>query len=126
MKTPIYFRWAIGISIFLLSLSSRAESPRPATSDHAPLSAVQSPVGKQVFDNWCAACHGESPFLPGTSYLAITRGAELSVIEKRKDLSPDYVRKIVRVGINGMPPFRKTEITGEQLEALIAYLTRKQ
>jgi mono/diheme cytochrome c family protein len=31
---------------------------------------------------------------------------------------------IVRNGITVMPPFRKTEVTDAQLDAIVAYLTR--
>jgi mono/diheme cytochrome c family protein len=40
------------------------------------------------------------------------------------DLPPDIVRHFVRHGITIMPPFRKTEISDAELDALAGYLSR--
>ena len=82
--------------------------------------------GKQVFDYWCAPCHAPGPGHPGTQGLQIKyRGTETpAVLEDRTDLTPAVVRTFVRQGVLSMAPFRKTEITDAELDALGAYLSR--
>jgi mono/diheme cytochrome c family protein len=38
---------------------------------------------------------------------------------------PELTRSFVRTGVSVMPPFRKTEISDADLEALAAYLAPK-
>jgi mono/diheme cytochrome c family protein len=45
-------------------------------------------------------------------------------ITEWKDLTPQYVRFMVRHGISVMPHFRKTEINDSELDALAKYLSR--
>ena len=80
--------------------------------------------GEAVFQKWCDGCHMDSPFAPGTIQLRQLRGKDLSLVLKRTDLKPDFLRHIVRKGMNGMPLFRRTEISDEELEQLIDFLVR--
>ncbi len=59
---------------------------------------------------------------PGTFQLNATRGADYAVLEAREDLTADYVKYIVRNGLNGMPPFKPTVITDSELDELAGYL----
>jgi mono/diheme cytochrome c family protein len=77
--------------------------------------------GQQVYDAWCQPCH--NPAGPGTHMLAKRLGADHSLIDKRDDLTADYIRYVVRNGLNGMLAFRKTEVTDGELDAVIDYLT---
>ena len=81
-------------------------------------------AGERVYSRWCAGCHMDSPFAPGTIQLKQTRGPDKALIEQRADLSEAYVRLLVRKGFAGMPLFRRTEITDADLDALVAYLVR--
>lgn len=82
--------------------------------------------GKQVFDQWCQGCHMDSPFAPGTIFLKSEYNLAQPVIEKRTDLSAEFVLHLVRNGKGGMPSFRNTEITPTELTALVNYLTDKK
>jgi mono/diheme cytochrome c family protein len=79
--------------------------------------------GREVFDYWCAPCHAPGPKHPGTQALdALYRGQKPGALEERSDLVPALTETFVRTGVSIMPPFRKTEISDEDLAALAAYL----
>jgi hypothetical protein len=67
--------------------------------------------------------------MPGTAALAAKykgkQPAVSPVLEERTDLTAASVRFFVRQGVSVMAPFRKTEITDADLDALAAYLTRR-
>jgi mono/diheme cytochrome c family protein len=91
----------------------------------ATTAAAQEPAarGKQVFDQWCAPCHGDGPGKPGTAALdALYKGQKPALLEDRTDLVPELTKQFVRTGVSVMPFFRKTEISDADLEALAAYL----
>lgn len=80
--------------------------------------------GQVVYTKWCAPCHASGPGHPGTQSLEIKYRGELpAVLEDRDDLTPDFVRTLVREGILMMAPFRKTEVTDAELDDIAAYLT---
>ena len=82
--------------------------------------------GTAVFQNWCAPCHAPGPRHPGTQALeALYKGAKPAALEQRTDLLPELTRAFVRTGVSVMPPFRKTEISDADLEALAVYLAPK-
>lgn len=93
--------------------------------------------GREVFHARCIACHGAIPeemfgalFLPpmpGTQALQTRyRGEIPAELERRTDLAPALIETVVRKGLNSMPPFRPTEVSKDDLAALVAYLTRKR
>lgn len=88
-----------------------------------------SPVerGAAVFNNWCSACHSRGPQnAPGTTSLQFKyQGSVPAALEERRDLTPDLVKLFVRNGVATMAPFRKTEVSDADLDALAAYLTQR-
>ena len=79
--------------------------------------------GRAVFENWCTPCHAPGARHPGTQALeALYKGAKPAALEQRTDLTPELTRAFVRSGVSVMPPFRKTEISDADLDALAAYL----
>ena len=79
--------------------------------------------GRAVFKEWCAGCHSPGPRQPGTQALeALYRGKKPAALEQRTDLVPKLTETFVRKGVSVMAPFRKTEISDEELAALAAYL----
>jgi mono/diheme cytochrome c family protein len=89
-----------------------------------------SPVerGAAVFNNWCSACHSRGPAnAPGTTSLQFKYQGKLpAALEDRKDLTVEQVKFYVRNGIATMPHLRKTEVSDADLDALSAYLTRRE
>lgn len=84
----------------------------------------RSERGREVYQKWCAPCHGTGLGKPGTSAAAV-HGAKPAVLEQRTDLTPKMIQTAVRKGVYFMPPFRKTEISDTDLAAIIAYLVQK-
>jgi (+)-pinoresinol hydroxylase len=87
--------------------------------------------GQAAFQRHCAACHGPgqgndselTAMLPGTLALRLKyRGALPALLEHRTDLSAESIRAFVRNGVASMPPFRPTEVTDEDIEAIAAFL----
>ena len=82
--------------------------------------------GAAVFNNWCSACHSRGPQnAPGTASLQMKyQGSVPAALEDRRDLTPEVVKVFVRNGVAMMAPFRKTEVSDADLDALAAYLAR--
>ena len=142
--------WLTTVAILGLStvLGARPATADPATSKDtawAPLTKTAANVpkdarerrGQEVFEQRCAACHAAvpkdmigPPYMPamaGTQALqARYKGAKPAELEQRTDLTPAFVTAIVRGGLNSMPFFRPTELSGDDLTALGAYLARKR
>ena len=82
--------------------------------------------GNDLYQYWCATCHGRGPGNPGTTALfAKYKKALPGVLEDRTDLTTQAVRFNVRRGTSIMPFFRKTEISDADLDAITQYLTRR-
>jgi mono/diheme cytochrome c family protein len=81
--------------------------------------------GREVFDKWCAPCHGAGFGKPATAALAFKyKGEKPALLEERTDLTPEIVKYMVRNGVYTMPASRKTEISDDDLDALAAYLSK--
>jgi mono/diheme cytochrome c family protein len=90
-------------------------------ADDANAAAIQK--GKQVYEYWCATCHG--PNLAGTVALQTKyNGSKPALLVDRTDLLPAMTKTFVRKGVTIMPFFRKTEISDADLDALAAYFAR--
>jgi cytochrome c5 len=79
---------------------------------------------KQAFAARCAKCHGESG--TGTFMLGRRHGKDKAMLERRADLASEFVRHVVRNGIVSMPAITRVEVTDDELDAIVRYLTRKQ
>jgi (+)-pinoresinol hydroxylase len=100
-------------------LSTRA-APLPV-----PAARPERSAGGKVFDKWCRDCHTAGG--PGSRALQRRyQGALPAVLEQRNNLSPEYVKLVVRRGMSFMPTFRKTEISDADLALVADYLTLSQ
>ena len=92
--------------------------------------AGQQARGKEKFDYWCGTCHAGDPrengrYLPGTASLtAKYKGERPGALEERTDLLAPYIELVIRRGSEGMPFFRKTEISNSEMQDIAAYLAR--
>ena len=89
-----------------------------------PLRAEDVVTGERVFRQWCIHCHGEDNSGPGTLRLAWDKSEDKSLLTERDDLNREYVRVVVRRGLDEMPSFRITEISEMELNALANFLSR--
>ena len=84
--------------------------------------SINESEGEQIYHSLCLPCHAEGPGHPGTMRLAERLGNDKAILAQRDDLHIDYVKNVVRQGIMLMPPFRPSEITDSELDALAAFL----
>lgn len=122
MKKAVAFSLAFGAA--LIAGQAQAQIPAPPAE-----AQTQVARGKQVYDYWCATCHGAgigsngATGLPGTIALAAKyKGEKPALLDQRTDLTPELVRFFVRNGISIMPPFRKVEVSDKDLDAIGAYI----
>jgi (+)-pinoresinol hydroxylase len=86
--------------------------------------AEAPPSGRLVYDKWCAPCHDPGMNHAGTHALTVKyQGVKSGVLLDWTDLPASNVKHFVRHGVSSMPPFRKTEISDAELDALAAYLS---
>ena len=96
-----------------------------------PVFAQYSPptaAGKVIFDKWCLPCHAPDidGHYPGTVALQVKyKGKVPAALEQRTDLTREMITTYVRHGVSIMPPFRKTEISDQELQVMIDYLVNK-
>ena len=81
--------------------------------------------GERIYLDKCEYCHGDGVQKGGTYVLqARYQDALPALLTERTDLAPEYISAVLRTWTNGMAPFRPTEISDTELEALVAFLTR--
>ncbi len=82
-------------------------------------------LGERIYVDKCEYCHGAGVQKGGTFVLEARYQGELpALLTERTNLTPEYITATLRTWTNGMAPFRPTEISDSELEALVAYLTR--
>jgi cytochrome c5 len=95
-----------------------------ATSAHAAGLSKDMQYGKDRYDRYCAPCHAKG--LWGALKIGARLGEENAVLENRTDLNIPYIETVVRRGMGSMPPYRLTEVSPQELDAIAQYLTRKE
>ena len=115
MRIPNLLVLAAGIAAFCAGTYLPAQDGAGA--------ATELDRGEAVFTYWCAACHSAGPGMPGTQALAAKYdGNRPALLTERNDLTPEQIAFFVRNGVSVMPPFRKTEVTDADLDALSNYI----
>ena len=93
-----------------------------ASQPSADESAQKLDEGKKLFHARCGYCHLAGG--TGTIMLGRRLGKDRALLEERTDLTVEYVKKITRVGINGMPPHTRIEVPDSELDLIAAYIAR--
>jgi mono/diheme cytochrome c family protein len=81
--------------------------------------------GETLFSNRCGACHlagGMGTNLLTKQMMLAKRPPTDGLLANRQDLTPDYVKSVVRMGKNAMPRLSKVDITDAELDSVAAYL----
>jgi mono/diheme cytochrome c family protein len=105
-------------------LAQAGVPPQPTRANGAAVGGAHpgSFDGKALFHEKCAMCHG--PGGMGTGLLARRVDPKVAELEKRDDLTPDYVTTAARTGIGNMPAISRGEVSDKQLAAIAAYLAK--
>lgn len=110
-------RFAAGAALAALLFAPHAiAQPNPASS--APAKAD----GAALFAARCGYCH--LPGGTGTMMLARRLGKDKGLLAARTDLNADYVRAVVRSGLNSMPALTRVEVPDEELDAIGLFLAK--
>ena len=94
---------------------------RVLAADTAP--GANTERGRAAFIHRCGMCHREGG--TGTFILARRLGPEQSLLEKRTNLQPEYIRYVTRWGLVNMPRISRVELPDPDLDAVVAYLTSR-
>lgn len=89
--------------------------PKPVTMVDRP----NASGGEKLYVEKCAMCHAPN----GMGYGLLARRTDQPDLEKRDDLVPRIVNISVRSGIGNMPAIPRGEVSNEELQAIVDYLT---
>ena len=78
--------------------------------------------GRQLFERRCGVCHMQGQ--TGTNILERRLGPQRALLAERTDLTPEYIRAVVRQGLVNMPRLTRVELPDSELEAIAAWLRR--
>jgi mono/diheme cytochrome c family protein len=126
MRTKPSFRSLAPFMIFAVTMSTaiaigmaRPGFPQVQSADDSPQKLEE---GNKLFHARCGYCHLAGG--TGTIMLGRRLGKDRALLEQRTDLTPEYIKKITRVGINSMPPHTRIEVPDSELDLIAAYITR--
>jgi cytochrome c5 len=111
---------AIAAAAFSPLGRSAVAQPAPATPNPAPAAPKPTSIGEATFLGKCRYCHVEMG--PGTLTLAKRLGPENGLLARRTDLTADYVKAVVRNGLNTMPPINRVEVSDRELDTIATWL----
>ncbi|MGB9068445.1 MAG: cytochrome c [Candidatus Acidiferrales bacterium] len=108
--------------LMTLVISIGLGHPRAAQSKPVADSAQTYAEGEKLFHARCGYCH----LAGGTGAIMLARrlGKDRALLAERTDLTAEYVKKITRVGINGMPPHTRIEVPDSELDLIAAFIAR--
>ncbi|MGW8204617.1 c-type cytochrome [Sphingomonas sp. VDB2] len=98
--------------------ASKGPPPLPAPETLSSRPAAGS--GEKLYLAKCAMCHG--PGGMGTGLLA--RRTDQPLLEKRTDLTIDYVVQAARTGIGNMPAIPRGEVSDAELQQIAEHLAK--
>jgi mono/diheme cytochrome c family protein len=97
-----------------------AKGPPPLPAPDTLSSRPKAGPGERLYLEKCAMCHG--PGGMGTGLLA--RRTEQPLLEKRTDLTVDYVVQAARMGIGNMPVIPRGEVSDADMDLIAKHLAR--
>lgn len=100
----------------------QGKGPPPLPAPETVSSRPDAAPGERLYLEKCAMCHG--PGGMGAGLLA--RRVDQPLLEKRTDLTSDFVIQAARMGIGNMPAIPRGEASDEQLKQIADYLSAKK
>jgi mono/diheme cytochrome c family protein len=94
--------------------------PPPGLKAPATVTAPAASSGEALFAAKCGMCHRKMGM--GTVLLGRRVSPDTAELEKRKDLTRDYIVQAARSGIGNMPRISRGEVNDVQLGAIASYL----
>jgi len=121
---------AIGAALLLVACSGGSGDPSLAAATTAPAPASTGMIQDRSFHSpeealfveKCAMCHRQ--FGMGTVLLARRVDPAMAMLEKRNDLTAEYVIHAARSGIGNMPRIPRGEVSDAQMTAIAKYLSK--
>jgi mono/diheme cytochrome c family protein len=124
---------ALLLSLLALAACNKAAPPKQEAAKGGPppippyqMRAERSASsGEALFSNRCGTCHlagGMGSNLLTKQRIAMGQPRETGMLANRTDLTPDYVKSVVRGGKMAMPRLTKVDISDADLDAVAAYL----
>jgi len=95
--------------------------PAPAMPNPAPRTPAPRSEGEATFLAKCRYCHIEMG--PGTLTLGKRLGEKNALLANRTDLEADYVKAVVRNGLNTMPAINRVEVSDKELNTIATWLS---
>jgi mono/diheme cytochrome c family protein len=117
-KLAPYFSFAV---LMAAMIGVGVGHPRAAQSKASDDPAKYA-EGEKLFHARCGYCHLAGG--TGTIMLGRRLGKDRALLADRTDLTIEYVKKITRVGINGMPPHTRIEVPDSELDLIAAFIAR--
>lgn len=99
---------------------SAPKGPPPPPPPETVSSRPNAAPGEKLYLARCAMCHGTNGM--GTGLLA--RRTDQPLLEKRTDLTADFVIQAARTGIGNMPAIPRGEVSDAEMAQIAAYLAR--
>jgi mono/diheme cytochrome c family protein len=85
--------------------------------------------GEELFSNRCGFCHlagGMGTNLLTKQMMMAKRPPTDGLLANRKDLTPDYIKAVVRQGKMAMPRQTRVDVTDAELDAIALYLGKAE
>ena len=115
--------------VLVAAVAWGADSPPPSEGTqvrNATGGAIQDRTSHSgpegLFVEKCGMCHRQMGM--GTVILARRMEPAKAMLEKRNDLTAQYVVAAVRIGIGNMPRISRGEVSDSQLEVMAQYLAK--
>ncbi len=115
--------------IIALCLGVPVQAQQAGTSIQNPFRGVMQDrsshsADEALYVEKCAMCHRQMGM--GTVILARRMDAKNAMLEKRDDLTLEYVIAAVRSGLGNMPRISRAEVSDAQLKRIATYLTTQK
>ena len=112
----------MGAAALVLIAATSSDPGERARRDYPVATGTAKSADEAVFRARCQYCHFDMGM--GTLTLIKRTGPDQALLANRADLNGEYIRTVVRHGLNAMPSETRAEVSDPELDAIVRYLTR--